>query len=675
MDTKTVLLIILAGISALAVVVFQYYKYAKKRRNLSFILSFLRFIALFAILLLLINPKFSKEVLTLEKTNLIVLADNSSSVASDQEAIDQIVSSLKENNNITDQFNVSEYRFDANLSDSDTLDFHGKNTNIARALTSIGDIYAKTNSAIVMLTDGNQTLGKDYSFYSTNEKLPVFPIVVGDTTSYEDLRVDQVNINRFAFLKNKYPVEVYVSYNGDENVTSSLSVQVDGRVVYRENLSFSNNENSKLVSTLLEARSVGTKSVKVTIAPLENERNIINNNKTVAVEVIDEKVNVGIISEINHPDIGALVKAIESNEQRSVSIKKPPLTTQELEEIDLFVLYQPSTTFRTVFEYIERSRAAAIMVNGTHTDWRFFGSVQKHYEVEDNGIIQEVTAVLNAAFSKYDISEHSFEGYPPLESSAELIGAYGANDVLLNMRIKGVTMESPLMFVTDLDNHKKAYIMGENLWKWRMHSYRENKDFKNFDDFFGKLMVYLSDNDSKERLQVDYRTVYEGSSDVKISATYFDEAFVFDPNASIQLNIKDKDNGVSTEIPMLLKGNVYEADLSNLGEGQYDFTLTLKEENRSKSGSFTILDFDVEQQFLSSDYRKLEQLANISGGRLFFPSETENLIENVTNDQRFRPIQSSIKNVVSLIDFRILLGLIAAALALEWFIRKYNGLT
>ncbi|MFH6603771.1 VWA domain-containing protein [Maribacter algicola] len=675
MDTKTVLLIVLAGIIALAVVVFQYYKYAKKRRNLAVILSFLRFIALLAILLLLINPKFSKQVLTLQKTNLIVLADNSSSVASDRETIDQITASIKGSTNITDQFNVSDYRFDTNLSDSDTLDFQGKNTNIAKALTSIGDIYAKTNSAIVMLTDGNQTLGKDYSFYSTNEKLPVFPIVVGDTTSYEDLRVDQVNVNRFAFLKNRYPVEVYVSYNGNQNVTRSLSLQVDGKVVHRENLSFSNDENSKVVSTLLEARSVGTKSVKVTIASLENERNVINNGKTVAVEVIDEKVNVGIISEINHPDIGALVKAIESNEQRTVSVMKPPLATEELEEIDLFVLYQPRTTFKAVFEYIERSKAATIIVNGAHTDWRFFGSIQKNYEVNDNGIVQEVTPVLNAAFSKYDISEHSFEGYPPLESGAELIGAYGANDVLLNMSIKGMAMDNPLMFVTDLGNHKKAYIMGENLWKWRMHCYRENQDFKNFDDFFGKLMVYLSDNDSKERLQVDYRTVYEGSNDVKISATYFDEAFLFDPNASIQLSIKGKDNGVSTEIPMLLKENVYEADLSNLGEGQYDFTLTVKEENRSKSGSFTILDFDVEQQFLSSDYKKLERLANTSGGKLFFPSQIEDMIENVTSDQRFRPIQSSVKNVVSLIDFRVLLGLIVAALAMEWFIRKYNGLT
>lgn len=674
MDIITVLLIILAAITAMGIVVFQYFYRVNKRKDLSIILSFLRFISLFGLFLLLINPKFSKEVYSLEKPTLIVLTDNSSSVAPFKEAIVRITNSIKESGAIAEQFNLSEYRFDGSLNESDSSNFDGKNTDIAKALSSIGDIYSNTNSAILMITDGNQTLGRDYEFYANSEKLPVYPIVVGDTTTYEDVRIDQVNTNRFAFLKNKFPMEVYVSYVGRQNIAASLSVSVDGSTVYRQNLSFSNSDNSKIINTLLDANSVGSKSVQVKISPLERERNTLNNLKTVAIEVIDEKVNVGIISDIQHPDIGALTKAIESNEQRSVSIKKLPVSGSELEEIDLFVLYQPSTTFRSVYEYIEKRKATALTISGTHTDWQFFSAIQNQYEVEDNGIVQEVTPVINAAFSKYDISGYSFEGYPPLTSSGELIGAYSAFDILLNMRIKGVTMRSPLMFVTDFDNHKRAFILGENLWKWRMQSYRDHQDFKNFDDFFGKLIVYLSENESKDRLQLDYRPVYEGSNNAKISATYFDEAFVFDPNATILLNLKGQENGVSLEVPMLLKGAVYESDLSNLEPGQYNFTVKVKEGNRTKSGIITILDFDVEQQFPSSNFKKLNQLAMNTNGKLFYPSDTDALIENVTKDQRYRPIQSSTKNVVSLIDFRLILGFIAAALSLEWFIRKFNGL-
>jgi len=674
MDTITVLLIILAAILALGIVIFQYYYRAKSKKKLSVILSFLRFISFFGLFLLLINPKFSKDVITLEKPKLIILTDNSTSLADNKEDVERIAKTVKESVAINDQFEIDEYNFDNSLNISDSLSFEGKNTNITKALSSLSDIHGNTNSLVLMITDGNQTLGRDYGFYGTDKKIPVYPFVVGDTTRYEDLRIDQVNANRFAFLKNKYPLEVYVTYEGKERVTSSLSVAIDGKTVHREILSFSDTDNTKIINTLLEASAVGVKTVKVKINPLNDERNLINNEKTVAVEVIDEKIDVAIISTMAHPDIGALIKAIESNEQRAVSVKKPPLSNKELEEVDLFVLYQPNSLFRSVYEFIEKNKSNVLTIGGTHTDWNFFSGIQKQYEIENNQVVQEVTPVLNQAFSKYDIAEHSFQGYPPLESNAELIGTYGNYDILLNIQIKGITMRSPLMFVTDLSDQKQAYILGENIWKWRMQNYRDNQDFKNFDDFIGKLLVYLSENVTKDRLQLDFKSVYEGSNTAKITATYFDEAFIFDSNATILLSLKGKENGVSIEAPMLLKGSVYEFDLSSLDAGQYSFTVKVKDENRTKSGSFTILDFDVEQQFPSSNAEKLGQLATNTNGKLFYPSNTDTFIEDITEDQRFRPIQSSVKNVVSLIDFRFLLGVIALALALEWIIRKYNGL-
>ncbi|WKX76094.1 hypothetical protein [Zobellia laminariae] len=101
----------------------------------------------------------------------------------------------------------------------------------------------------------------------------------------------------------------------------------------------------------------------------------------------------------------------------------------------------------------------------------------------------------------------------------------------------------------------------------------------------------------------------------------------------------------------------------------------VKKENLSKSGSFTILDFDVEKQFLATDNKKLQRLAENTGGRLFYPNQNMDLIKSLSSDERFLPTQKNKQNVVSLIDFRLLLGLMVFALALEWFLRKYNGLT
>jgi len=67
-------------------------------------------------------------------------------------------------------------------------------------------------------------------------------------------------------------------------------------------------------------------------------------------------------------------------------------------------------------------------------------------------------------------------------------------------------------------------------------------------------------------------------------------------------------------------------------------------------------------------------LAIDTGGQIYFPSELADFIDNITNNRQFVPVQKGKENVVPLIDFWILLGIITTALALEWFVRKYNGL-
>ncbi|WP_321538780.1 hypothetical protein [Flavobacterium piscinae] len=60
---------------------------------------------------------------------------------------------------------------------------------------------------------------------------------------------------------------------------------------------------------------------------------------------------MAIVSSINHPDIGALKRAIESNQQRKVSILKPS-QIKSLQDFNVLILYQPTSEFKSVFEKI-----------------------------------------------------------------------------------------------------------------------------------------------------------------------------------------------------------------------------------------------------------------------------------------------------------------------------------
>ena len=89
---------------------------------------------------------------------------------------------------------------------------------------------------------------------------------------------------------------------------------------------------------------------------------------------------------------------------------------------------------------------------------------------------------------------------------------------------------------------------------------------------------------------------------------------------------------------------------------------------------FTILDFNVEQQFLNADVGKLQRIAKNTDGSSYFISESNALIQALIESNNFQNIERSEQKVVPLIDWKYLLGLIVLALSAEWFIRKYNGL-
>jgi len=661
MQTETYLYIILAAFVAIGIAVFQYYYKAKVKRRLTLILSFLRFLAIFGLLMLLINPKITKSEYSLEKANLVVLVDNSSSVAKNKEVIKSLIKKIDKDTKITEQFKVKQYTFGNYLNDVDSLSFKEKNTNIAKALSSINEIYSKANTAVVLLTDGNQTIGTDYEFYGRNQDFSVFPIVVGDTTKYEDIHIAQVNVNKYAFLKNKYPLETYVTYEGNKNITAKVRVIIEGKIIATNTIALSKKNNTKTITTLIEAKSIGVKNIKVTVSTLANEKNTVNNQKNVAIEVIDEKTNIAIVSTILHPDVGAIKKAIESNEQRSVKIIKPTVKSSELEEIDLFILYQPNVSFKGIYEYVKQKGISIFTITGTKTDWNFLNRIQSSYTKENSNQSEEIIPVLNEGFSTFDTADFSVIDFPPLQNNLGAISILKSNESLLNQQIKGIPLKDPLLSVITDEEIKEAVLFGENLWKWRAQTYRATQNFTSFDDFLGKIVLYLATTKPKNRLVVDYKPIYEGNNNTKITATYFDEAFVFDYEASVYINLKSD--------------ATYEVDVSNLQAGVYTFKVGVKNKKINRTGTFTILDFDVEKQFLSGNYKKLGRLAEETKGTLYFLDKAATLLEDLSANKQYVPIQKSKENIVSLIDFRLLLALIVIALAMEWFIRKYNGLT
>lgn len=676
MQTQTITFIILAGIIALLLALFQYAYKSKLKGKRAWILTTLRFVTYFSIFVLLINPKFDKVTYYNEKPNLVVAIDNSESIdyLNQSQNTSEFIKSLKANEALNENFNMEFYRFGKDLTPTDSLSFNEKQSNLALVFERLSEVYNNSISPTLIISDGNQTYGNDYAYMTKRYKQSIFPVILGDTTTYTDLKIQQLNVNRYAYLKNKFPVEVIATYNGNTTVNTQLKVSAGNSTVFSKPLTFSKTQTSQIVNFTLPANRVGVTSYRAEVVPLDNEKNTINNVKNFAVEVIDQKTKVAIVSDMLHPDLGTLKKSIESNEQRNADILSTLEFLNKSADYQLVIVYQPTNNFRSLFSEIDRLKLNKIVITGTKTNWSLLNKLQSNYNQELTNQSEEYQASLNQNYGTFIVDDLNFGEFPPLK------GAFGETsftvpfETILYKTINGTQIDEPLFATFEINERREALILGEGLWRWRAQAYLNENSFNTFDNFMGKLVQYLSTNKRRTRLNVNYESFYNGNDNVRITAQFFNKNYEFEDNVNLNITLKNKETDAITSFPFVLKNTSYEVDLSGLEAGDYSFTVKVNNENISKSGELKILDYNVEQQFLNANVTKLQSLATNSEGTSYFIDNTTALVNDLINDTRFATIQKSTKKVVPLIDWKYLLGLIALSLAAEWFIRKYNGL-
>ena len=674
MTTTTLLLLLLSVIVACAVVFFQYFYKAKNQSNVTWLLAFLRFIAVFGLLVLLINPILSRKTFDTIKTPLPIVVDNSSSIA-DLKASETALSlykTLTSNSALREKFDIQSYRFDADFQASDAFDFKGKQTNVEEVAKNVNSINKNATFPTVVITDGNQTTGNDYVYrFQANNK--VYPLVVGDTTTFMDLKVSQLNVNKYAFHKNKFPVEVFLNYSGTKPITASFKIAQGNSILNTQSVSFSATKKSAVISVLLPADRVGLQIFKASVTSNQTEKNSYNNTKNFAVEVIDQKTNVAIVSAMNHPDIGALKRAIETNAQRKVTIVKPN-EIKSLADYNVLILYQPTADFKSVFENNKISGVNTFIITGTNTDYGFLNQHQAQFVFKMSGQKEDYTADFNSQFNLFALDNLGFETLPPLQNAFGTITANANVSVLLSSKIRNIATDAPLLAFTENQGKRTAFLFGENSWKWRLQSHVDTKSYEKYDLFVDKTIQFLASTDTKKSLVVNHESFYNSGDAIVITAQFFNKNYEFDEKARLTLSVTNKKTKLNKKYDFLKTNNSFKVNLDGLSAGQYTFSVKELNTNTVYNGYFEILDFDIEKQFVNPDFKKLQQVASQTQGQVYLPNQISTLIEKLIADDHYKAVEKAIVKKTPLVDWIWLLILIVAALTAEWFIRKYHGL-
>ena len=598
------------------------------------------------------------------------MADNSSSIKffNEDEKLLKNHSLLVNDDELAKKFNIKSYTFSKGIQLIDSLGFNKKKTNISKSIDEVNELYKNELGAIVLLTDGNQTLGNDYEF--TNSKKKIFPVVFGDTIQYQDIEITQLNANKYSYLKNKFPVEVIVHYKGKDDVKVWYTITKEGKKIFSKQLSFSSQNTTQTIITNIESTTVGTHFYTASIGAIKGEKNTKNNNKSFSVEVIDEQQKGVVLASRLHPDIGAIKRSLESDKKRKVDVLIQDFKNLKYLDYQFFILFQPNNYFNDLFSTVSSN---FLVVTGTTTDWNFLNSKQLGFEKKAINQSENYEAFYNKDFLTFQQEDIGFNQFPPLQDKFGKLQLFSESQTLLYQKVTGISSESPLLATFENGEKKYAALFGEGIWKWRANSFLKNNSFEDFDAFLGSLIQYISSNKKRDRLELAYQKIYPANESIRISAFYLDNNYLFDDRASLWITVTNKETKEEKRFPMTLQNNSYIAIVEDLNAGTYDFKVSVDNQSITRYGIFKVTDYEVEEQFINANVTKLKKLAENSNGILFFNSEFEQLKKQLLEDKTYYTIQSSEVTQKNLIDWKWILFLAVLCLSLEWFIRKYYG--
>jgi len=654
-----------------ALIVSYYFYFYKTKNNGNKIYKYLfilRASTIFLLMLFIFNPKFNKNKYTKLKPNLLLAIDQSSSIKffKKSKLVNQFINDLKSNKELNKKFNLNYSGFGKNLQELDSLNFDKKNTNIFGALNQLNNLYNK-NSAILLVTDGNQTNGSDYQFYKS--KFPIYALTVGDTSNYEDLSITQINNNDFTFKGNKFPVEVFLKYQGNNSIKSKFSILERGKIIYTKNIKFSNNEKIKNINFKLSSKQAGEHQYLAMINSLEGEKNLKNNKYYFSIKTLSKQSNILLISNIKHPDIGALKRSIESNNQRKLTVLIGDGSQVNLKKYKLIIIYQPNNNQFILFKNINKSSIPYIIISGTNTNWGFLNKAQRVFYKNAGEENKEYLPYINKSYKPFMIGQLNFENFPPLLSKI------GNEKFNLKFQVLVYSKNNkPIVSTFNEKNRRGAVIFGENIWKWRMAWFKINNNFNGFDNFINNLIQYLTVNPLISKLKVFYKPIVYANEPIKFNVKLLDDAGNTDNRGNLQIKISNDKGIFKNKYPLILNNNKYYININNIEPGNYKFNVYESNKDLNYYGKFVVLNFPIEHQFYNSNFNKLQKLATYNKGKNYLLRNYKNLLVNLKANNNFKTIETQTIKTSGLLSFNWLFLLAIISATIEWFIRKYQGL-
>lgn len=657
-------------------------------RWLKMALASLRFIAVSIILLLLLNPLLKYTHSVTEKPVVLIGLDNSNSIVRNsdsayykgefKDAFEQASAKLAE------KFNVVTYSLGEEVTKGSEFSYNGSQTDLNEFIRMTQEAYQGQNvGAVVLASDGIFNKGLNPVYSNKQQKVPVYTVKMGDTSVRKDALISSIRSNKIAYLNNRFPVVADVLVKKAQGSKLEIRVIKSGQVLARESFNVTQNSFSKTFRFQLEASTPGLQQYIVQVDAVSGERHLANNTRSFYVDVLDSRQKILLCASAPHPDIGAIKRSIEGNENYELDVKIDQLpSTAELKNYSLVILHQYPSSANEInpVSNIVQQKVPTLFVLGAQTNMGAYGRLNLPMKVNGaRGSLNQSAASLNSDFLLFELDEdlkNRFNEFPPLFTPFGNYSVPIVSNSLFYQKIGVVNTSYPLIYLHNEEGYRSGYIAGEGWWKWAMAEYRKEGDFNATDELLSKLVQYLSVKKDQRKLRVNSRKrSYSESENIVLEGELYNDNFELMNTPELSVDVQSS-SGKNYPFVFGKQSNRYRAELGKLPADQYSYTAktVISGKPVTSAGIFVVRKMELELVNLEANHKLLNRMSELTAGKSFESDQWSALADDLLANSDLVPVRYSTNSFKELLHQKWLVFLIIGLLSLEWLVRKWNSI-
>ena len=658
------------------------YNWSKK---VNYSLAALRGTFVTLICLLLLAPIVRKIKNDEEKPTIVFAIDNSESLKMSSDTA-FLKKKMQEINNIKEKLEKNDILTDVQFLDDNSnknsllsTKYNLQSSNLGKILSDIESSYENRNlDRIVLVSDGIHNQGVSPTFQSYNN--PIITVGLGDTIAKKDLKIQTLFCNKLAYLGNDFPIVAEIQNNGYNDRIVAVSLLQNGAAISTQNIRIKKDDISE-VNFVARAAQKGLQRYSVAVQVLENEISTQNNVRDAYVEIIDGKEKILLLAYAPHPDLKALRAIIEKNENYGFELCVVGIHTPKEARYDLIIAHQIPDLQNGGTDILSKYKKLGVPVFYILGEQSNLGAFSAQNDVittsARTGQSDNVLGAFNPNFTKFSYNLEALSILSKLPPLSVPYGDYQTknnSDIILFQQVGSVITKKPLLAINSNKTSKYAVLAGEGLWRWRLEEYDLTDKQEVLDDFFLKIIQFLSSKEDTRKLRV-FTTDNEYLSYEKVvfEAESYNDVFEKIYNTKVNLSITNE-AGQTLPYNFVIAQGSSRFEVSGLPKGVYRYKASANILGKLEIavGEFTIKDLQLEALNTTADHQLLRELSAQTEGKFFNINQLENLEKELLSKRKPNKLTST-EEMLEIIHLRWLFFLIVLLASIEWVARKYLG--